>query len=40
MPFRRRVVGIVSANRAENRGFESRRDVSFLGLYTLQFYSL
>jgi hypothetical protein len=35
-PWRRGVVVIVSANRTEDRGFEYRQEVRFLGLYKLQ----
>jgi hypothetical protein len=39
-PWRRGVVVIVNANRTEDRVFEPRRGVRFLGLYTLQYSSL
>jgi hypothetical protein len=39
-PWRLGVVVIISANKTEDRGFESRQGVRFLGLYTLQCCSL
>jgi hypothetical protein len=39
-PGRRGVQVIVSANRTDDRGFESHQGVRFLGIYTLQCCSL